>query len=64
MNKEILNVIEASELTRLKPATIYLYVESRRIPFLKVGSRVLFEREALIDWLSSHRVEPLAASVR
>ena len=59
---EILTVQEASKLVRLKPSTIYFYVEARRIPFLKVGSRVLFERDSLINWLSGHRVEVLSPS--
>lgn len=56
---EILTIPEAAELTRLKPSTLYSYVEARKIPFLKVGSRVLFEREALLEYLASHRVSPL-----
>ena len=55
----ILNVREAAEYTRLKAATIYLYVQRRKIPFLKIGSRVLFEQSALEEWVAAHRVEPL-----
>ena len=61
---DLLTIEEAAAFTRLKKSTLYSYVESRRIPFLKVGSRVLFEKDALVEWLSGHRVEPLAASVR
>lgn len=58
---EILNVNEAAELLRLKKSTVYFYVESRRLPHLKVGGKLLFERTALLEWLISHRVEPVAA---
>ncbi len=54
----ILTVAEAADFTRLRVSTIYRYVQARRIPFLKVGSRVLFEREALGNWLAAHRVDP------
>ena len=53
---EILNIREAAKLTRLSAGTLYIYVERRKIPFLKIGSRVLFEREALETWLAEHRV--------
>lgn len=56
---DVLTIREAAELTRLKTSTLYSYVESRKIPFLKVGSRVLFEKEVLNKWLVSHRVSPL-----
>ena len=61
---EVLTIQEAANFTRLKPSTLYSYVERRRMPFLKVGSRVLFEKTSLINWLSEHRVEPLSAGVR
>lgn len=56
---EILTVSEAAELLRLKKSTIYFYVESRRLPHLKVGGKLLFEKAALIEWLIGHRVEPV-----
>lgn len=57
----VLTIPEASEFTRLRPSTLYAYVEARRIPHLKIGSRVLFERDALADWLCRHRVESVGA---
>jgi excisionase family DNA binding protein len=56
---ETLTIKEASELTRLTVATLYAYVRARRVPYLKVGSRVLFRRDDLEAWLWSHRVTPL-----
>ncbi len=58
---EVLTIREAADLTRLKVATLYSYVASRRVPFLKIGSRVLFAREDLQSWLQAHRVPALAA---
>lgn len=58
---EILNVDEAAQLLRLKKSTVYFYVESRRLPHLKVGGKLLFEKTALLEWLLSHRVDPVAS---
>jgi excisionase family DNA binding protein len=44
---EVLTIREAADFTRLKPATLYSYVASRRVPYLKVGSRVLFSRAVI-----------------
>jgi excisionase family DNA binding protein len=59
---ELLTVAEVAALCRLRVPTIYSYVENRRLPHLKIGSRVLFERAVLDDWLQSHRVEPVGAA--
>lgn len=58
---EILTISEASAFTRLKPATLYAYVAARRVPFLKIGSRVLFSRNELESWVAAHRVPALTA---
>lgn len=55
----ILNVPEASAFTRLTRSTIYAYVARRELPYLKVGSRVLFDRNELQGWLNAHRVPAL-----
>jgi excisionase family DNA binding protein len=59
---ELLTVAEVASLTRLKVPTIYAYAERRQIPHVKLGSRVLFEREALAGWLAAKRVEPMGGA--
>ena len=54
--KSILTVGEAAALTGLKPSTIYAYAERRKIPHMKVGTRLLFDAKQLTEWLDSHRV--------
>ena len=46
-----LNIKEASEFTRLAKQSIYQLVSKRKIPFIKKGSRVIFERNGLEDWM-------------
>jgi excisionase family DNA binding protein len=45
-----LTVQECADLLRCKKRTIYDMVEQRRIPFRKVGGRVLFDLDEIIDW--------------
>ncbi len=52
----LLNVKEAAVLTRLRISTIYTYAERKRIPHIKMGSRLLFNEEQLVQWVDSHAV--------
>lgn len=50
-NIELLTIGEASAVLRLQPSTVRSWILKRRIPFVKLGSRVLLRRcdcEALI----------------
>jgi excisionase family DNA binding protein len=49
---ELLTVSEASEVLRVKQSTLRSWVLKRRLPFIKMGSRVLFrlaDLQALIE---------------
>lgn len=51
-NQNLLTVPEASEVLRLKPSTVRSWVLKRRLPFIKLGSRVflrLADLHALIE---------------
>src|SRR5213080_5118032 len=50
---QFLSVEEAAEFLRLKPTTLYSWVSNDKIPYSKVGSRVLFEREALVEFVKT-----------
>jgi excisionase family DNA binding protein len=49
---------EVAELLRIPRSTVYELARSRRIPFLKVGRRTLFARQALLDWIASQTIDP------
>ncbi len=57
-----LNIQSAAELLSLKPPTIRKLCLSRRIPFYKLGRRVVFDRNELIEWRNARRVSPLNAA--
>ena len=45
-----LKVEEVATLLRCKRRTIYDMVEQERIPYRKVGGRLLFDLDEIIDW--------------
>ena len=55
--KHLLTVKETAEYLRLAESTIYKMVSRRDIPFMKIGTRVIFDRDALSVWAKSHSVE-------
>ena len=48
---------EAAEFTGLKQSTIYRYAVERKIPFYKIGAKILFDTDDLTKWLASKKVE-------
>jgi excisionase family DNA binding protein len=59
LEKEYLSVIEASKLICLARSTIYNYIYNRHIPFIKIGGRVVFDKEDLIKWMEKKKVKGL-----
>jgi len=57
---KLLNVAEAADLLRLSPRTLEAWARGPhpRIPAVRLGRRLLFDRTALEDWLQSHTVTP------
>lgn len=57
--KAILNIDEAADFVGLAKSTLYKRVCRNRIPYLKIGSRILFESSALLRWARSHAISPI-----
>ena len=53
---------EAAARLRLSLSTVYHLVGARKIPFFKIGQKVLFDAEELAAWLAARRVAPIAYS--
>ncbi len=60
MHSDLANLTEAAELLRLKPSTIRAWVLRRKIPFVKLGRRVLF-RHSDLEALITGNVVPARA---
>ena len=52
---DLLNVDEVAAMVRLKKGTIYRYTSERRIPYFKIGNRVVFNRSEITAWLAEKR---------
>lgn len=53
--EDFLTVKQASEFTHIPVATLYDYTHKQRIPFNKVGKKLLFSRKDLVSWIADHR---------
>jgi excisionase family DNA binding protein len=51
---------EAQSLLRTSASWLYKAVEGRRIPFTKIGNRIIFELDALQAWLKANTSTPKA----
>jgi len=49
---EILTLEEVAQYLRLKPQTIYKWVQERRIPAVKLGKEWRFRKSILDRWLN------------
>ncbi len=59
LTRRLISVQEASDYIGLSPDTVYTMVSKRRIPFVKVGRRTMFDVGLLQDWLKLHTVMPM-----
>ena len=58
--EKLLSIGDIARMLDLSIATIYKYVCQKKIPYLKIGSRVLFDEDKLDKWLQSKEVEPIS----
>jgi excisionase family DNA binding protein len=54
-----LSVAEMATVLGISPYTIRSWVRERRIPYFKLGKRVLFDERDALALLENARVEPL-----
>ena len=57
--EKLINIEEASDILGLKITTLYKYTCSRRIPYVKLGNRVLFDINKLKAWVQSNSFDPI-----
>ncbi len=56
---KLLSIQECAEALNIAKITLYKLTSSKRIPFLKIGSRVLFEPEKIAAWIEERSVKPI-----
>lgn len=57
MEKRLLNINELSEYTRLEKSILYSWVCQRRIPFVKVGFLLKFDKKDIDKWIEKQKVQ-------
>jgi len=57
MEDRLLDIREASKMLRLSIPTIYKLSCERKIPVVKLNSRLLFSEKRLEEWIREHFVE-------
>ena len=61
-NSDMLTYAEAAEFAGVCVNTLYGWVSQRRVPYVRLGARVVrFQRKALQAWIDARRVEVQAA---
>jgi excisionase family DNA binding protein len=59
-----LSVEEAADEMGVSPFTVRAWVREKRIPFYRLGRRILFDESDIAALLRNARVEPLAEMAR
>ena len=57
----LLTIQEASAKLNLKVSTLYKMTCQKRIPHVKITSRVMFDEERLAKWIQENSVEPVGS---
>jgi excisionase family DNA binding protein len=56
---KLLTIEQASELLNTTVGTLYVWVHQRKIPFVKLGRKLAFKEEALIEYINSNTYLPV-----
>jgi excisionase family DNA binding protein len=51
VDKAFLTVKEVSQMIRKSKGTVYNMTSARKIPFIKNGNRVVFDRQEILNWM-------------
>jgi excisionase family DNA binding protein len=54
--RRLITAKEASQYLSLSTDTIYRMASSKKLPYLKIGDRVLFDVKALDHWIEKHMI--------
>ena len=49
-----LNVEQLLEIVPLKKSRVYYLTHTRQIPFVRLGTSLLFDYDAIVEWMESH----------
>ena len=58
MDKKYLDINELSEYLGIPKHTIYNWTSMKRIPYVKIGRTLRFDKSRIDSWLKERSVEP------
>ncbi len=58
----LLTVVETAKALRISQGTVRAWVLARKIPFVKLGSRVLFKQSDIEAFINRNTVQPVKAA--
>ena len=58
MRPALIGAKQAAQLLGIKLATLYVWCEQERIPFVRLGWALRFDPDELESWIELHRVRP------
>ena len=58
--QKLLNIQQAADLLGLKVKTLYTYICKKKIPYVKLGGRVLFQPEKLETWVEQRAINAIS----
>jgi len=54
---KLVSVKELAETLGVRPTTIYQWVNQRKIPYVKLGKRILFKPKDINRWIEKNTVD-------
>ena len=60
--KKLLTIKEAADILGVSVNTIYKWTSAKKIPYVKVGGRVMFDPDDLEAWIEARKVDPIGSS--
>lgn len=58
MEKRFFNIDQLTEYVMLSKSTIYKKVSNNEIPYIKIGKKVLFDKEQIDPWVLNGGIIP------
>lgn len=56
--RKLLNSTQLAELLNIKISTVYAWVHYKKIPYVKLGGKLAFIEDQIIDFVSSKTFQP------
>ena len=61
--QELLNISETAKLLNISTSSLYRLTSHRKIPFIKIGSRVIFQPDKIQAWIEERSIKPGGSGV-